>query len=55
MAQIKPVIENNIFTNIDDFDFSSNVRKILEYYRISRDEAEQWMKTSGNNKNLLAV
>ena len=32
---------------IDDLDVLPNVRKVLNYYRITRDEAEQWIKTSG--------
>ena len=47
MAQIKPIIERNNFSNIDDLDVLPNVRKVLNYYRITRDEAEQWIKTSG--------
>ena len=48
MEQVKPIIERNIFTNIDDLELLPNARKVLNYYRITRDEAEQWMKTSGN-------
>lgn len=42
--QIKPIIERNVFTNIDEMDLLPAVRKVLEYYRITRDDAERWMK-----------
>lgn len=48
MAQVKPIIEGNNFTNIDALDLLPNARKVLNYYRITRDEAEQWIKTGGN-------
>lgn len=44
--QIKPIIERNVFTNIDEMDLLPAVRKVLEYYRITRDDAERWMKES---------
>ena len=42
--QIKPIIETNVFTNLEDFDVTPAARKVLDYYRISREDAEQWMK-----------
>ena len=42
--QIKPIIERNVFTDIDETNLSTAVRKVLEYYRITRDDAERWMK-----------
>lgn len=42
--QIKPIIERNIFANIDETNLSVAVRRVLKYYRITRDDAERWMK-----------
>lgn len=42
--QINPIIERNVFINIDETNLSPAVRRVLEYYRITRDDAEHWMK-----------
>lgn len=42
--QINPIIEKNIFNNIDSLDVSPAVRKVLRYYCITRDDAEKWMQ-----------
>ena len=42
--QINPIIEKNVFTHIDETNLSIAVRRVLEYYRITRDDAERWMK-----------
>ena len=42
--QINPIIESNVFSNIDETNLSPAVRSVLEYYRITRDKAERWMK-----------
>lgn len=42
--QINPIIEKNVFTHIDETNLSISVRKVLEYYRITRDDAECWIE-----------
>lgn len=42
--QINPIIEKNVFTHIDETNLSISVRKVLEYYRITRDDAERWIE-----------
>jgi len=42
--QINPIIEMNVFTHIDETNLSTSVRKVLDYYRITREDAERWMK-----------
>lgn len=42
--QIRPIIERNVFTNIDEINLSEAVQRVLEYYRITKDDAERWMK-----------
>ena len=42
--QIKPIIERNVFTDIDETNLSEAVQRVLEYYRIKKDDAECWMK-----------
>lgn len=42
--QIRPIIERNVFTNIDEINLSEAVQRVLAYYRITKDDAERWMK-----------
>lgn len=44
MSIAKPIIESNIFTDANVSPDNKNVRKVLEYYRITRDDAEKVMK-----------
>lgn len=44
MAIAKPIIEKNVFTNIQNETDNNNVRNVLRYYCITRDDAEQMME-----------
>lgn len=48
MELAKPIIESNVFTNTDAFPNNENVRRVLEYYRINRDDAETAMKRNSD-------
>ncbi len=41
LSVINPIIEHNDFSNIDGLNLSDNIKKVLEYYRITRDVAEK--------------
>ena len=43
MAIAKPIIEKNVFTNIQNETNNANVLNVLRYYCITRDDAEQMM------------
>ena len=44
MAITKPIIEKNVFTNIQNETDNNNVLNVLRYYCITRDNAEQMME-----------
>ena len=48
MELAKPIIESNVFTNTDAFPNNENIRRVLEYYRINRDDAETAMKRNSD-------
>lgn len=41
---INPIIENNDFSKIDDYHTFPRIYHVLQYYTISRDDAEQQIK-----------
>lgn len=43
MQIIKPIIEHNDFSDIESKANSANVLRVLQYYRITREDAEQAM------------
>lgn len=38
---INPIIESNDFSSFDDQDINTNVLKVLQYYKITREDAEK--------------
>ena len=43
MQTIKPIIEHNDFSNIDSRTENANVLRVLQYYCITREDAERAM------------
>ena len=40
----KPIIEQNVFTNIEELTDNNNVLHVLQYYQISRKSVEEKIK-----------
>ena len=48
MQIIKPIIEHNDFNDVEGQTSNTNVLRVLQYYRITREDAEQAMSEIGN-------
>ena len=44
MEIVKPIIEKNVFTDIQSKTDNNNVLNVLRYYCITRDDAERMME-----------
>jgi hypothetical protein len=52
MEFIKPIIHANDFSDIYSLTTDKDILNVLEYYTITRDEAEEAIKTKGKSVGL---